>query len=38
MRVDDAGVVILDTREIVKGPPKGVVTFSDPHPPDVGCI
>jgi nitrite reductase/ring-hydroxylating ferredoxin subunit len=38
MRIDDTGVVILDTRELVKGPPKGVVTFTDPHPPDVGCI
>jgi Rieske Fe-S protein len=36
-RVDDAGVLIVDTRELVKGPPKGTVTFSDPHPPDVGC-
>lgn len=37
VHIDDAGVVILDTRELVKGPPKGLVTFTDPHPPDVGC-
>jgi cytochrome b6-f complex iron-sulfur subunit len=36
--IDDAGVVILDTRELVKGPPKGTTTFTDPHAPDVGCI
>jgi cytochrome b6-f complex iron-sulfur subunit len=36
--IDEAGVVILDTRELVKGPPKGTLTFTDPHPPDVGCI
>jgi len=36
VRIDD-GVLIVDTRELVKGPPKGVVSFSDPHPPDVGC-
>ena len=38
MRIDDAGVVILDTRELVKGPPKGALTFIDSYPPDVGCI
>ena len=37
VRIDDAGVLIVDTRELVKGPPKGVVTFTDPHPLDVGC-
>jgi len=36
VRIDD-GVVIVDTRELVKGPPKGVVTFRDPHPQDAGC-
>jgi Rieske Fe-S protein len=36
-RIDDEGVLIVDTRELVKGPPKGTVTFTDPHPPDVGC-
>ena len=33
----DAGVVIVDTTELISGPPKGVVTFTDPHPPNVGC-
>lgn len=36
VRIDD-GVVILDTRSIVSGPPKGRITFDDPHPRDVGC-
>jgi cytochrome b6-f complex iron-sulfur subunit len=31
------GVVIVDTNELISGPPRGVVTFIDPHPPDVGC-
>ena len=36
-RVDADGMLIVDTRELVKGPPKGIVTFTDPHPADVGC-
>jgi cytochrome b6-f complex iron-sulfur subunit len=36
VRIDDA-MVIVDTRELISGPPKGVVTFTDPHPPNVGC-
>ena len=36
VRLDD-GVLIVDTREIVKGPPKGTITFTDAYPPDVGC-
>ena len=36
VRIDD-GMVIVDTRELISGPPKGVVTFTDPHPPNVGC-
>ena len=35
--IDEDGVLIVDTRELVKGPPKGLVTFTDPHPADVGC-
>jgi Rieske Fe-S protein len=31
------GVVTVDTRELVNGPPKGSVTFHDPHPPGEGC-
>jgi cytochrome b6-f complex iron-sulfur subunit len=38
VRVDEEGVVIIDTRELIEGPPKNVVTFHDPHPPDVGCL
>ena len=38
VRIDDEGVVIVDTREVIDGPPKNVVTFRDPHPPDVGCL
>jgi Rieske Fe-S protein len=37
VRIRPDGVVTLDTRELIEGPPKGVVSFSDPHPPDVGC-
>ena len=33
----ETGTLIIDTREVINGPPKGVVTFVDPHPPDVGC-
>ena len=33
----DGGNVIVDTTELISGPPKGVVTFTDPHPPNVGC-
>ena len=35
--LDDDGTVVIDTREIIFGAPEGVVTFTDPHPPDVGC-
>ena len=37
VRISDEGVVIVDTRELIEGPPKGAVTFTDPHPADVGC-
>jgi Rieske Fe-S protein len=37
VRIDRAGVVIVDTREIVKGKPAGTVTFHDPFPPNEGC-
>lgn len=33
----EAGVVLIDTRELINGPPKGSVTFHDPHPPGAGC-
>ena len=38
VRIDKEGVVIIDTRELIEGPPKNAVTFRDPHPPDVGCL
>lgn len=38
VRIDGRGVVIIDTRELIEGPPKGTVTFRDAHPPDVGCL
>lgn len=38
VRIDTDGTLIVDTREIVKGPPQGVVTFIDPHPQNEGCI
>jgi Rieske Fe-S protein len=37
VRIDDDGTVIIDTREIVKGPPTGTVTFHDAYPFDQGC-
>jgi Rieske Fe-S protein len=37
VRVDQDGVVIVDTRELIEGPPKGTVSFVDRYPPDVGC-
>jgi Rieske Fe-S protein len=37
VRIDADGVVIIDTREIVKGPPTGTVTFADAYPFDQGC-
>jgi len=37
VRIDEGGVVFVDTRELIEGPPKGAVTFTDPHPADVGC-
>jgi cytochrome b6-f complex iron-sulfur subunit len=37
VRIDEAGIVIVDTREIIKGPPTGTVTFHDPYPPNEGC-
>jgi cytochrome b6-f complex iron-sulfur subunit len=37
VRIDPEGTVIIDTREIVKGPPTGTVTFRDAHPFDEGC-
>jgi cytochrome b6-f complex iron-sulfur subunit len=38
VRIDGAGVLIVDTRELIEGPPKNVVTFRDAHPPDIGCL
>jgi len=35
--IEADGTVVIDTREILFGAPEGVVTFTDPHPPDIGC-
>ena len=35
--IDRRGILLVDTREVIAGPPRGTVTFVDPHPPDVGC-
>jgi len=35
--MEEDGTIVIDTSEILKGAPEGVVTFTDPHPPDVGC-
>ena len=33
----NGGVVVVDTSELISGPPKGSVTFHDPYPPGQGC-
>jgi Rieske Fe-S protein len=38
VRINEDGVVIIDTREVIEGLPKGTVSFVDRHPPDVGCL
>lgn len=35
--IEEDGTVVIDTREIIRGAPEGIVTFTDPHPPDAGC-
>ena len=35
--VEEDGTVVIDTSEIIFGAPEGVLTFTDPHPPEVGC-
>ena len=35
--MEEDGTIVIDTSEIQRGAPEGVVTFTDPHPPDVGC-
>ncbi len=35
--IDEDGALVIDTREIIRGAPEGTVTFTDPHPADVGC-
>ena len=35
--IEEDGAVVIDTGAILSGAPEGVVTFNDPHPPDVGC-
>ena len=35
--IEEDGTVVVDTREILSGAPEGFVTFTDPHPPEVGC-
>jgi cytochrome b6-f complex iron-sulfur subunit len=37
VRVEDDGTVVIDTSEIIFGAPEGILSFTDPHPADVGC-
>jgi cytochrome b6-f complex iron-sulfur subunit len=37
VRLDAAGVVHVDTREVISGPPRGPLTFVDGWPPGEGC-
>lgn len=35
--IDDDGSVVIETSEVLRGAPEGVLTFTDPHRPDAGC-
>jgi len=35
--VERDGTVVIDTSQVLFGAPEGVVTFTDPHPSNVGC-
>ncbi len=35
--IDEDGMVVIDTSEIIRGAPEGIPTFTDPHPADAGC-
>jgi cytochrome b6-f complex iron-sulfur subunit len=35
--VEEDGTVVIDTSEIIFGAPEGILTFTDPHPADIGC-
>jgi hypothetical protein len=37
VEVEADGTVVVDTREVIRGPPEGTLTFRDPHPADAGC-
>jgi cytochrome b6-f complex iron-sulfur subunit len=37
VRIDAEGTLIVDTRELIQGPPRGEITFRDGHPPGEGC-
>ena len=37
VQMEEDGTVLIDTGEILYGAPEGIVTFTDPHPADVGC-
>ena len=31
------GTIVIDTSQVLFGAPEGMVTFTDPHPPHIGC-
>jgi len=35
--MEEDGTIVIDTSEIQRGAPEGVLSFTDPHPPAVGC-
>jgi cytochrome b6-f complex iron-sulfur subunit len=37
VHINPDGTLIVDTRELIEGPPRGTLTFTDRHPLDVGC-
>lgn len=37
VELDPDGWVVIDTTRVIRGAPRGTVTFRDPHPPAEGC-
>ena len=35
--IEEDGMVVIDTREVISGPPVGTLTFTDPFAPEIGC-
>jgi Rieske Fe-S protein len=35
--IEEDGMVVIDTREVISGPPVGTLSFTDPFAPEIGC-